>query len=175
MRTIQNRCWKRASLLVMVSMFAFFVCQPGELSAQNKIIVSKAKFRLYVVSAKGDTLCNFPCGVGRNYGDKKVSGDCKTPEGKFRVQQIQNSSAWTHDFKDGHGSREGAYGPWFIRLSVPGFSGIGIHGTCFPESIGTRCTEGCVRLHNEDLLKLKQYVQVGMECIIEKDPGVASR
>ena len=85
------------------------------------------------------------------------------------VCQIQDSRAWVHDFHDGAGARAGAYGNWFIRLKVPGASGIGIHGTCFPESIGTRSTEGCIRLRNEDLNKLVKYVKVGMECVIEKD------
>ncbi|MDE5686373.1 MAG: L,D-transpeptidase, partial [Paramuribaculum sp.] len=38
---------------------------------------------------------------------------------------------------------------------------IGIHGTNEPESIGTRASMGCVRLHNDELLRLKELVKVG--------------
>ncbi len=63
----------------------------------------------------------------------------------------------------------GAYGPWLIRLKVPGFTDIGIHGTCFPNSIGTRCSEGCNRIHNTDPTKLKSYIHVGTMCTILPD------
>lgn len=103
----------------------------------------------------------------------------KTPEGLFSVQQIQDASAWTHDFGDGKGEIRGAYGSHFIRLKTPGHRGIGIHGTHDPASIGTRATEGCVRLNNSDLLELvKKYVYVGMPVVIltsEADSAVPCR
>lgn len=138
-------------------------------NARNHISVSKKECFLYVVTERGDTLCKMPCAVGRHLGQKTKKGDMKTPEGVFTISKIQNSKTWTHDFKDGAGERAGAYGPWFIRLNVPRFTGIGIHGTCFPESIGTHCTEGCVRLNNEDLLKLVKLIKVGDIVKIEKD------
>lgn len=137
--------------------------------ARNRIVVSKQHCLLYVISAENDTLCQMPCAVGLNLGQKKRKGDMKTPEGVFPILRIHNSKTWTHDFKDGAGERRGAYGPWFIRLKVPRFTGIGIHGTCFPESIGTHCTEGCVRLNNEDLVKLVTFIRRGDIVEIEQD------
>ena len=99
-----------------------------------------------------------------------VRGDHKTPEGTFKINQLLNAKGLTHDFKDGKGPIKDAYGPWFLRLDVPGFWDIGIHGTPFPESIGTRATEGCVRLRNEDILDLKSRVKVGTVVIILPDP-----
>ena len=64
------------------------------------------------------------------------------------------------------GEIAGAYGPHFIRLEVPGHKGIGIHGTHKPESIGTRDTEGCVRLNNNDIEELINYVSIGMVVVI---------
>lgn len=135
----------------------------------NSIVISKRALILYVVSQSGDTLFSAPVTAGSNYGDKQRRGDRRTPEGTFTVCQIQNSSTWTHDFKDGYGVRKGAYGPYFFRLKTPRFSGIGIHGTCFPEQIGARRSEGCIRLNNADLERLRPYVYVGMKCVIEKD------
>lgn len=104
------------------------------------------------------------------YGNKQRKGDHKTPEGNFKICQICDSHAWSHDFKDGKGVVKHAYGPWFLRLSVPGFHDIGIHGTHRPESIGTRATEGCIRLKNEDIADLKSRIRVGTPVIILPDP-----
>lgn len=139
------------------------------LYAQNSVIVSKKDFKVIVLSSKSDTLCCYDCAVGVNLGDKQYEGDKKTPEGKFFISSIEDSKLWAYNFNDGNGTRPNAYGPCFIRLSTPKWSGIGIHGTCFPESIGTRCSGGCIRLNNDDISDLIKYVNVGTEVIIEKD------
>ena len=54
---------------------------------------------------------------------------------------------------------------------MPGFRDIGIHGTPFPESIGIRATEGCVRLTNQDIADLKSRVKLGTVVIITPDPA----
>lgn len=156
-------------LLISLLLQLFFFLNVLETMAQNRIVVSKKSLELMILNAKSDTICRYRCGLGLNKGDKQEIGDYKTPEGVFSVSAILDSKKWTHDFNDGYGIREGAYGPYFIRLTVPGFTGIGIHGTCFPESIGSRCSEGCVRLKNEDLEKLIHFVWIGMEVCIEKD------
>ncbi|MDE5836596.1 MAG: L,D-transpeptidase [Paramuribaculum sp.] len=58
---------------------------------------------------------NVPVCVGTNFGDKTQAGDRKTPEGTFSISQIHDSSCWMHDFNDGAGLREGAYGPYFFE------------------------------------------------------------
>lgn len=140
--------------------------------AQKSLLIDKKHLQLYVLEKKGDicdTIFSTPIGCGKNLGKKQKKGDNKTPEGVFTVSQIQNSSQWTHDFKDGKGERKGAYGPYFFRLKVPGNNSIGIHGTCFPESIGTRCSEGCIRVENKELTRLRPYIKVGMKCKILSD------
>lgn len=150
----------------LLTLFCFVTLS---IHGQNHIIVSKKDFMLYVISSNGDSLYSAPVCVGSNYGNKTKKGDKKTPEGRFVISKIHNSSKWVHDFKDGFGKRKGAYGPFFIRLKTPPFRGIGIHGTCFPESIGTRNSEGCIRLKNEDIINLRNYIRVGNICIIESD------
>ncbi|MGN0036764.1 MAG: L,D-transpeptidase [Bacteroidaceae bacterium] len=120
----------------------------------NMIVISKQDMRLHLIDYKGDTLFCAPVAVGKAYGNKQKQGDMRTPEGVFQVVDIQNASRWKHDFHDGKGEIEGAYGNYFIRLNVPGHKGIGIHGTHAPESIGSRATEGCIRLKNDDLERL---------------------
>ena len=134
------------------------------------VLIDKQAFKLWLVDAQGAPIKEYGIACAINYGPKKVRGDHKTPEGTFKINQLLNAKGLTHDFKDGKGPIKDAYGPWFLRLDVPGFWDIGIHGTPFPESIGTRATEGCIRLRNEDILDLKAQVQVGTPVIILPDP-----
>lgn len=152
----------------------FFVCMAiclwaTAVCAQNRIVVSKKQLRLTVLNAQSDTLRCYRCAVGTNKGNKQAVGDLRTPEGTFTVGSIEDSSKWKHDFNDGAGLRPYAYGPYFVRLKMPVWRSIGIHGTCFPESIGTRSSEGCIRLRNEDLIDLIQFIRVGTEVRIEPD------
>lgn len=141
----------------------------------NYIVIDKQTMTLKLYSQNDSLIYDFPMACGKNYGTKRKSGDMKTPEGNFKIEKIQDASTWVHDFKDGKGVIEGAYGPYFLRLETPGYSGIGIHGTHAPESLGTRATEGCIRVENGNLLKLKEHVRVGTEVIIRpSDKDIAA-
>lgn len=135
------------------------------------IFISKADLTLTVVDSKGQIVVTYPVACGRNIGPKTVKGDNKTPEGYFSLQRIHDSSGWGHNFHDGKGFIKHAYGPYFLRLKT-GFDGIGIHGTHAPESIGTRATEGCIRLENSNIAKLERQVVIGMPVIIGPEEGV---
>lgn len=130
------------------------------------IVISKETMTLTVYGPNVNKIAEFPVAIGKNPGNKQKKGDMKTPEGSFEIEQIQDASHWTHDFRDGKGEIKGAYGSHFIRLLTPPHKGIGIHGTHDPSSIGKRVTEGCIRLRNEDLLKLVELVRVGMPVTI---------
>ena len=143
--------------------------------AKNRIVVSKSDFTLTVLSEKGDTLYICPIAYGKNPGNKTHLGDCKTPEGTFNVLMIYDATSWQHDFGDGRGLVKGAYGPYFIKLDIPGFNSIGIHGTIFPESMGTMATEGCVRCTNEDISNFVKYISVGSEVTILPDKNLQIR
>jgi len=54
----------------------------------------------------------------------------------------------------------GPFGARWMRLSVP-FGGYGIHGTNNPSSIGKEASHGCIRMFNEDVIKLYDIVPVG--------------
>ncbi len=136
------------------------------LFAQNRIVVSKKDFQLYVINLHNDTLFQAPVSIGKNKGNKTTIGDCKTPEGTFPIHKILDARGWKHDFKDGSGIRKGAYGPYFLRLKMQDYKDIGIHGTCFPESVGTRSSEGCVRMRNEDITKMIKYIRIGTQVTI---------
>ena len=150
-------------LVIMAILF------PLQMLGGNRIVVSKKRLQLYVVSETNDTLFSCPVACGINLGNKTRVGDHKTPEGRFKITKMYDATSWKHDFGDGKGMRKEAYGPLFFRLNVPGFNDIGIHGTIFPESIGTRSSEGCVRMRNEDIKALYRYCFIGMTVVIEPD------
>lgn len=150
-------------------------------SAKYLIHVHKSSYRLDVYQqGLEEAICSFPIAVGKNPGDKQREGDNKTPtswgnaaaipvryegagigvpsvQAPFRVEEVCPAHYWTHDFGDGKGVIEGAYGPWFLSLDT-GWVGIGIHGTHDPASIGTMASEGCIRLRNEDIRQLKEII-----------------
>ena len=138
----------------------------------TSILIRKSEFRLYLLK-DGNVVNSWPVALGKNAGQKRVSGDMKTPDGTFPIDEMLDASYWTHDFGDGKGEIEGAYGPYFISLDTSNLSGgawdgIGIHGTHDPASIGTRASEGCIRMHNSDLLALKKQISVGTQVTIEE-------
>lgn len=136
----------------------------GDMAEAHHILISKESMSLKLYDKDGLLICRFPVSLGRHYGDKQELGDCKTPEGDFSIVQIQRASHWMYN--DGKESIKGYYGNWFIRLNTK-YSGIGIHGTHEPESIGERMTEGSIRLNNYHLDSLRAMIDVGMIVHIE--------
>lgn len=131
------------------------------------LLIDKSDFSLYVMYGNAEKR-RYDIAVGKNKGQKLRPGDMRTPTGRFSVRQIQDSSAWKHDFGDGKGLVRGAYGPYFIRLDTGRWRGIGIHGTHDPASIGTEATEGCIRLKNHDVRELRRVVKVGTPVLIRE-------
>lgn len=141
--------------------------QESDDSVKNYIIISKEHLTLTLYDERGSVIVQYPVAVGKNVGNKQRIGDYRTPEGEFHIRQIQSATNWGHDFGDGLGFIEHCYGNWFFRLHTPPHTGMGIHGTHLPETIGTRATEGGISLRNEDLDELHNYVELGMKVIIE--------
>lgn len=154
-------------LLTVLAMLLAAATQPGR---APYIVIDKQAFTLTLFDSDGTPEKVYRIACGSGLGNKTRNGDRKTPEGSFRINQLLNAKGLKHDFGDGKGPVKDAYGPWFLRLDVPGRRDIGIHGTHLPESIGTRATEGCIRLTNEDIADLKSRVKVGTLVTILPDP-----
>ena len=149
--------------LVLIATLCF-VCDA--FAAERYIVIDKPTRKLYVIHER-DTIFRAGVCLGAGYGNKQEVGDNRTPEGTFKVSMIHDSSAWTKDF--GYGEVY-CYGPWFIRLYMPEWHHhIGIHGTANPATIGSRRSQGCIRLKSNDIRKLKDLVKVGMKVIITPD------
>ena len=139
------------------------ISQPDKMTEGDScfIVMSKKDYYLYVYQPQGgDTvmLARYDCCFSRNKGQKEREGDMRTPHCSavqpFHITQIADASTWEHDFGDGRGPIK-SYGNYFLRLETPGHKGIGIHGsTNNEESVPGRASEGCIRLHDDDILDL---------------------
>lgn len=130
------------------------------------IYISKPKMRLYVLNKHDSILfsCGIACGIKR--GNKQEVGDYRTPEGVFKIVGIYESTEWIHKTRDGR-LVKGCYGPYYLSLHTPQFTGIGIHGTNAPRSIGKRASEGCIRVKTENIITIKEnYAYGGMQVIV---------
>lgn len=159
-------------LLVSAALAASCAAALAETVPADSLVIDKRTMTLTVWRG-GSAEAVYGVATGRHPGNKVGEGDMRTPEGRFVISEIVDASEWTHDFGDGLGEIVGAYGPWFLRLDTPGHTGIGIHGTHRPESIGTRASEGCIRLRNDDLLALRPLVEAGTPVVI--CPGTPDR
>ena len=140
------------------------------------IVMSKKDYYLYVYEGQGDDtvmVARYDACFSLKKGQKEASGDMRTPhctfDEPFSITEIKDASTWEHDFGDGRGPIK-SYGDYFLRLKT-GHSGIGIHGsTNNVESVPGRASEGCIRLHDEDIIDLAEnYAFVGMKVVIKAE------
>lgn len=196
MTRIGNVNWSKLVFLSLL-LGTFFAANMASADEQHLIRIHKQSYRLELFEdGKEQPLKEYSIAVAKNPGDKQKTGDNRTPtswgsaavipakylgagvgvasaEVPFVVEEICDASFWTHDFGDGKGEIAGAYGPWFISLDT-GWIGIGIHGTHDPASIGTMASEGCIRMHNQDVAELKNLIYgpakgVGTRVVITED------
>jgi lipoprotein-anchoring transpeptidase ErfK/SrfK len=131
------------------------------LKGKISLLVDKSDFRLTLL-LDGNYLRQYPIGLGKND---------KTPEGKFVIETKMKEPTWFAP--EGkiypYGSPENILGTrWISFQNQPGLTGYGIHGTAEPESIGTESSNGCVRMYNQDVEELYNYVTAGAEVIIQR-------
>lgn len=85
----------------------------------------------------GGNVQTFPVGVGKML--------TPTPTGTYViVSKVPNPG--------------GPFGVMWLGLSRPHY---GIHGTNDPSSIGKFVSHGCIRMYNQDVLRLARLVQIG--------------
>ncbi len=133
----------------------------------TSIQVSKGSFRLRLLIGDG-LVREYPVAIGR---------ENKTPAATFTVQHMLVKAPWKdpvsgqliHFGEPGYaiGTR------WIGFEDTADASGLGIHGTNDPASIGTAASLGCIRLANENVEELFDLVPAGTKVTITdaKWPG----
>ncbi|HOX38191.1 MAG TPA: L,D-transpeptidase family protein [Candidatus Brocadiia bacterium] len=89
----------------------------------------------------------------------------KTPVVECEIETMQENPDW---YAGGQVIKFGEPGHeigtrWMGFKNKPGLTGFGIHGTDKPETIGTESSQGCVRLRNEDVEELFDFVRRGTQ------------
>ena len=121
-----------------------------------RIAVLKREFRLFV-TVNDRLLFDRPVGLGR---------DNATPVGVFAIGVRQENPTWWRpgeaplppgDPRNVLGSR------WLGFRDTDELAGFGIHGTSDAASIGKESSAGCVRLRNEDIELIYDFVPPGTE------------
>lgn len=151
--------------LIIPLLFVLAYALPSR-AIEPYIIVSKADYTLTLYNENDEPVFTTVCAVGQNMGDKQRQGDRRTPEGTFEIGSIEDASVWKHNCRDGRGPVGGVYGPYFMRLRVPGNNSIGIHGTLFNERMGQRASLGCIRLQDEECEKLRKMIHTGIKVTV---------
>lgn len=88
-----------------------------------------------------------------------------TPTGEFVVLSRQLNPDWTNP-KTGkvvpYGRADNELGDAWMAIESdewPKSAGYGLHGTKDPRTVGTRCSNGCVRLQNPQAVELRDWVR----------------
>lgn len=135
------------------------------------IIVDKPSMFVVLYDRCGTEIDRYKMNCSRHYGSKHKRRDNRTPEGFFTAEGIYDSTDWLYTDDDGYTSPvKGQFGPRFIRLNTPVTSQVGIHGTCSPWTLGRRGSHGCIRIHNDNIIKLIEYVEPGTPVIVNPSP-----
>jgi len=88
----------------------------------------------------------------------------RTPESSFKItERIEQPTWYAPDGKVyPFGEKENILGTrWLGFERTAEFSGFGIHGTAFPETIGTESSAGCIRMRNEDVEEVYDLIPEG--------------
>jgi murein L,D-transpeptidase YafK len=136
------------------------------------VVVDKNTSTLYIVEMKNDTpeiIAKTSVLVGGGGGDKKVSGDMKTPEGVYYITGYLSPE----QLRRAYGSVADDYGTGAFPLNYPNFfdrmsgktgSGIWLHGKRVDRK--EQSTRGCVALENHVLDDYKKYLKKGIPVVI---------
>ncbi len=128
------------------------------IKGKTSIFACKSEFRLALL-IDGAYVKEYPVGIGL---------DDRTPEGEFEVATMGEHATWySPDGPIKYGEPGYQLGErWIGFKNVPGASGIGIHGTNDEDSIGTKCSNGCLRMYNRDVVELYDFIQMGSKVTI---------
>jgi hypothetical protein len=81
-----------------------------------------------------------------------------SPAGEFKISKRLEKPSYYHHGKVVPPSRLNPLGTRWLGLNVKGY---GIHGTNAPQSIGKARSHGCIRMRNQDVEELFNYIAAG--------------
>lgn len=126
----------------------------------HALLIDTARSRLFVYAndlGKPRYVADFYISLGKNGIEKRVEGDQKTPLGIYTLLPMKDKLPEFY----GPGAYPLTYPNEWDRMNGRSGHGIWIHGT--PSETYARppwATDGCVVLTNEDLARVRRYVEI---------------
>ena len=120
-----------------------------------RFLRNKTFNRLYL-KAGGVLIKEYPVSTGKS--------SAQTPLGIFLIQSRYPYPTWFHKgVVVPGGAPDNFLGTRWLGLDKPQY---GIHGTIFPEQIGQSVSKGCIRMKNEDIEELYEFIPIGTVVVI---------
>ncbi|HQP91563.1 MAG TPA: L,D-transpeptidase family protein, partial [Candidatus Omnitrophota bacterium] len=117
------------------------------------VLVDKSQ-NILILKSDSDVVKTFRVSTGK---------DNITPVGTFKIVNKLKDPSWTHEGQlIPAGDKRNILGTRWMGFDIPGY---GIHGTTIPESIGTQATAGCVRMLNNEVELLYDFLPIGTEVV----------
>lgn len=135
---------------------------------RSGIVINLAELRLFYYSTEGKVI-TFPIGIGRD--------GWETPTARTKILRKRKNPIWTppeslrvEDPKLPQSIPSGPNNPLGYYALDLGVTGLLIHGTNKPYSVGKRSSHGCIRLYPEDIEQLFNMVEAGTTVTIIDNP-----
>jgi lipoprotein-anchoring transpeptidase ErfK/SrfK len=139
--------------------------EDGVLSG-NTIVVDTTERMAAVYSSDETMLAAFPITPGKPQfipvGDWKVVSMVTTPNFRYDKKFLEEGTRGDQAFQIPPGPNS----PVGIIWCGISKSGIGLHGTAYPRTIGRSQSAGCVRLANWDAIRLPDLIRPGARVIV---------
>src|SRR5690606_10194684 len=135
---------------------------PRRVRAGQRLKVIKGPFSAIVdlsdyeltIHAHGYFVTRYPVGIGK---------DGSSPIGKFAgLEKLVDPTYYGPDGVVNHDDPANPLGDRWIDIG----NSYGIHGTIDPASIGKSESQGCIRLHNDDVEAVYDLLTIGSEVVI---------
>lgn len=140
---------------------------PAKVELADKIVINLAARSLAAIRGN-QKVALYPIGPGKT--------STPTPTGYYKVIDKEVNPTWTDPGDASASIPSGPSNPLGYRwIGIGG--NYGIHGTNHPDSVGHYVSNGCIRMHEEDVEKIYDMVEVGTpveitynRIVVEKTP-----
>jgi lipoprotein-anchoring transpeptidase ErfK/SrfK len=131
-----------------------------EANYTTRLLLKLNQRKVYIYRGE-KLLASYPVAIGRS--------SFPTPTGEFKIfEKIVNpawQSPWTGEVETP--GPDGSLGLRWIGFAKMDNGIIGFHGTPNVDSIGQAVSHGCVRMRNEDIVKMFELVKLGTSVRVE--------
>ena len=134
--------------------------EPADDAAHLEVQLSRRQVILY----RGATeVRRYPIAIGQR--------GWETPQGQFRVLDMQRDPNWIHPLTGklvSSSNPENPLGRHWIGFWTDGQNWVGFHGTPKANTVGQAASHGCLRMYDQDIDELYYQVSTGTPVIVKR-------